>query len=101
MSRFATEQSVVHTQIEHRRAELRNRLRRRWTHQIAYGVERRRHALIEQQADHGLDLRLGRAGGEVQQAHVVPISTLGSVRAERVVRAAEDEAGEEVVTVAV
>src|SRR4051794_31398216 len=84
MRHLATEQLVVDAQVEHRRAELRNRLSRWRTHQIAYSVEGRDHVLVEQHADNGLDLRLGRAGGQVQQPHVVPIGALGGVRAERV-----------------
>ncbi len=65
MRYLATEQPVVHAQIEHRSAEFRNLLGSGRTNQIAHGVEGGNHTLVEQQADSRLDLGLGRAGRQV------------------------------------
>src|SRR5437660_128223 len=62
MRRLAAEQPVVHAQVKHGCAELGHVLAGGRPDQVAHGVEGGRHALIEQQANGGLDLRLGRAG---------------------------------------
>src|SRR5947208_1190812 len=69
MCRLAAEQLVVHAQVQHGCAELRHRLGGGRTNEIADGVEGGHHALIEQQADGGLDLRLGRARRQMQPPH--------------------------------
>src|SRR5713101_5871180 len=84
-----TEQTVVRVKIEHRCAELGYVLLAGRADQVAYGIERRHHALVKQKRNARLDFTLGRAGRQMQQPHVVPIGALGGLRVQRIVRAAE------------
>src|SRR5215210_7954080 len=69
--RLLTEQSIVGIEVEHGRAKLRHPLVGRRADQVTYSIEGRCHVLIEQERQGGLDLALGRAGGQMQHAHVV------------------------------
>src|SRR5258708_8854242 len=101
MGGLPTEQTVVRIEIKHRRAELGHLLHSWRADQITDGIEGRHDALVEQQHEAGLDLALGGAGGQVQQAHVVPIGAFGGARVQRVVGPAERQAGEQIVAIAV
>jgi hypothetical protein len=91
--RLLTEQSIVGIEVEYGCAKLRHPLSSRCTDQVAHGIEGRCHVLIEQERQGGLDLALGRAGGQMQHAHVVPIGTFG-LHLQRVIDPTEDQAGD-------
>src|SRR6266700_1174949 len=81
------EQPVVHAQVQPRSAQLRNALGGRGSRQIPHHVESRHDVLFEQQPECRLDLAFGRAGGQMQHPHVVPIGTFRGLALERVERA--------------
>src|SRR5258708_15530291 len=96
-----TEQPVVHAQVQPRFAQLRDALVGGWPRQVAHHVEGWHDVLLEQQPQRRLDFALGRAGRQVQQAHVVPIGTFRCLALERVVGPPEGQAGKEIVAVAI
>src|SRR5690242_12834828 len=95
------EQRVVHLQIQLWPTESWDGRCRAGTEHVTNGIKRWRAAILEQQHECCLDLRLAGGGGQMQNPHVLTICLGRLLLVQSVVDRAKGQVGEEFVAVAI